>query len=697
MENEGIMSLPGMEAMQGNGRAPQAVSSYDAYDAATTAMGMLDPQAVTDLRAEIDRNSQGMELTPNEIDAAIGLFEYLLQSPREYKKRRQEVIAEGVDPEDLPEEFDMEFLSAVLAVLNELKSRQIQGAEQAATMGPAMAEPVAPMAMAQGGLADMAQYLASKGRHGDTMLAHITPEEAQMLKRMGGSGTINPDTGLPEYFIKKLVKGVVGAVTGVVKSVVNIAKKVVQSPVGRVLATVALATVLGPGAMGLGLMSAPAAAAVAGAGTTLLAGGNIKDALVSGALGYIGGGGDFGGLGSPLKGLSSYLPGAAGSALNTGLTTAALGTGAGLVMGMKPGEALRSGAMAGLTAGALQGLQGPQQPVTSASQEAAIGTGPLPGAEGAIPASPTASAVTGTGAPGATGPAGGVERIGTAAGMLPAAGEPGGLPFTPPPSQFAPPTTPQGDLSWMDTVSPSQQAAIGTGALPGASAPGLIQRAKDLYGEYLSPDRPGLPPDAGLLRRYGPLLGAGLGVAAAGGAFKKPADEPEPLYKISEQEKESRERAEARQRELDLYGYGLTRGSMGPAPRGPVLVETPAYARMAQTAAPVSMPTGITNMPQGVAQPYNVAGLYGIPLLYGQEPVQRARGGEMKMTEFPRKTGPINGPGTGTSDSIPAMLSDGEFVFTAKAVRNAGNGSRRKGAARMYKLMKALEGGAVKA
>jgi hypothetical protein len=66
-----------------------------------------------------------------------------------------------------------------------------------------------------------------------------------------------------------------------------------------------------------------------------------------------------------------------------------------------------------------------------------------------------------------------------------------------------------------------------------------------------------------------------------------------------------------------------------------------------------------------------------------------AKGGS---TNFPRKTGPINGPGTGTSDSIPAMLSDGEFVFTAKAVRNMGKGSRRLGAKRMYALMKALEG-----
>jgi hypothetical protein len=63
--------------------------------------------------------------------------------------------------------------------------------------------------------------------------------------------------------------------------------------------------------------------------------------------------------------------------------------------------------------------------------------------------------------------------------------------------------------------------------------------------------------------------------------------------------------------------------------------------------------------------------------------------------DFPRKNGAINGPGTGTSDDIPAMLSDGEFVFTAKSVRNMGGGSRRKGAAKMYKLMKMLEGGPV--
>ena len=39
------------------------------------------------------------------------------------------------------------------------------------------------------------------------------------------------------------------------------------------------------------------------------------------------------------------------------------------------------------------------------------------------------------------------------------------------------------------------------------------------------------------------------------------------------------------------------------------------------------------------------------------------------------------------------MLSDGEFVMTAKAVRNAGNGDRDVGAARMYDMMNRFERG----
>jgi len=58
-----------------------------------------------------------------------------------------------------------------------------------------------------------------------------------------------------------------------------------------------------------------------------------------------------------------------------------------------------------------------------------------------------------------------------------------------------------------------------------------------------------------------------------------------------------------------------------------------------------------------------------------------AEGGET----FPRKTGMITGPGGPKDDKIPAMLSNGEFVFTAKAVDRAG------GPKAMYNMMNKLD------
>ena len=49
-------------------------------------------------------------------------------------------------------------------------------------------------------LAALAAMLSSKGRGNDTLLAHITPREAEILKAAGGSGTTNPETGLLEFF-----------------------------------------------------------------------------------------------------------------------------------------------------------------------------------------------------------------------------------------------------------------------------------------------------------------------------------------------------------------------------------------------------------------------------------------------------------------------------------------------------------------
>jgi len=67
-----------------------------------------------------------------------------------------------------------------------------------------------------------------------------------------------------------------------------------------------------------------------------------------------------------------------------------------------------------------------------------------------------------------------------------------------------------------------------------------------------------------------------------------------------------------------------------------------------------------------------VGGISTIPYsTYG--PQLFAAGGIANEDDFPRRTGPIDGPGTETSDSVPAMLSDGEFVINAKTVRGLGS------------------------
>ena len=50
-----------------------------------------------------------------------------------------------------------------------------------------------------GDLRKIARLLQDKGRNGDTILAHINPREAALLREQGGAGTINPETGLPEF------------------------------------------------------------------------------------------------------------------------------------------------------------------------------------------------------------------------------------------------------------------------------------------------------------------------------------------------------------------------------------------------------------------------------------------------------------------------------------------------------------------
>ena len=751
MANEGIMALPQGAAMQdmpgpmAQGE-PIKVSSADSYDAALTALRMTDPQEFEAFKQQIRANLEGVEIPPEQLDALVGILERLVETPEDYPEFARLAQGDGIE---VPDEFDPEFVGALLVVLNEMRGMVAETMRDLTTVEPMVAG-MEPARFAEGGLADVAAYLQAQGRGEDRVLAHITPGEAAMLARRGGAGTINPVTGLPEYgWLSEAWNAVTGAVKSVVKGVVNVVKKVVQSPVGRILGTIALATVLGPAGVGLSLGTA---AGLASAGTTLIAGGSIKDALVAGAMGYVGGGGTIMGV-SPVSAVGQYLPGVAGSALNTGLATGAIGTGVGLVAGMKPAEALRMGAMSGVSAAALQGLSNSKtlsdarfardlgQELTPAQQQALINAGePI----NAGPMTSGGGGGQGVGQVGPTGAAGPAGTTGTARDLLAGRGlnieQGSGLGLRTPlamqpafGSEAADFSTAAGGTSATtnyDLVPRGYQgptgglqprpigfpsdfsvAAGGTAAKTNysltpayaqqaASQPGIIDRAitgaKNLYNEYLSPSRPGLPADAGILQKYGPIALAGTAaVAAAGGMESSPAN-PNPAFN------RNYTGMDYIRDNPQLFQGGLDTSYQRPTTPNPVVVPTPSYASIPIGQPGVVQPGGITQQPGGVAQPYNVAGLYGVPLLYGQPPAPPrppgyAQGGELKPTQFPRRNGPIDGPGTGTSDSIPAMLSDGEFVFTAKAVRNAGGGSRRKGAARMYKLMKKLEGGPVKA
>ncbi len=142
------------------------------------------------------------------------------------------------------------------------------------------------------------------------------------------------------------------------------------------------------------------------------------------------------------------------------------------------------------------------------------------------------------------------------------------------------------------------------------------------------------------------------------------------------------------------------------AVKAPMPVVNRYYPLVSNTPAPKKRYAGQPRTPEEMRQdleagrysqsrfvPRNTSVVPGKSLLPSPAPARMNVGGIAALTQggYPRRNGQISGPGTEKSDSIPAMLSDGEFVMTAKAVRGAGGGSRREGAKRMYALMNQLE------
>lgn len=142
------------------------------------AAGNPDVQKAVD---NIEQQLSSTPIMPDDLNEAIKLLEFVLQNPDKYQEVLQAAVKDGiVDSGMMPEQFDQAFIISFLIALYELQDRSSQK-------------------MARGGIAHSARYLASQGRGGDTELAHVNPREAEMLRRMGGSGTVNPNTGLREY------------------------------------------------------------------------------------------------------------------------------------------------------------------------------------------------------------------------------------------------------------------------------------------------------------------------------------------------------------------------------------------------------------------------------------------------------------------------------------------------------------------
>jgi len=163
------------------------------------------------------------------------------------------------------------------------------------------------------------------------------------------------------------------------------------------------------------------------------------------------------------------------------------------------------------------------------------------------------------------------------------------------------------------------------------------KQAFDLAKEQLKPS---------FLRKYGPSAALLTAAGAAGGFFDTPEEE-----------------------ELKPSRTGLD-----------VYKESPETYDIRDLA--VERSTGPVSRPTSYGFEYN-------PYLFSQTPFQyAAEGGEI----FPRRVGGIMpDEGIPNKDSVRAMLMPGEFVMTTDAVKGLGGGDMNKGISNMYNVMRNLE------
>lgn len=529
---------------------------------------------------------------------------------------------------------------------------------------------------------DVASRMASYGRYGDDKLVHAETGELIVpkaliednpelrdsifnhLRDMGienperyvvgsDANSINPDTGLPEFFLKKIFKKVKKAVKKVVKSVKKVIKKV---------APIVLPIV---GSMFMG----PIYGAALGSGiATLINGGSIKDAfksaLISGGTGAL-----FSGVTGAISG-EGFMSGISNAANPANLTEGFSNIGKAFTgdfsgasfANMKGGPASEGGTSYKALSEGTQ-LAGPE-----------VKTFDVAGKTSALPpsASQPGTVVTNEFGQTFTYDASGNLVPTSTAGAQDIALASAKDTVTLNGQTYAPIKGTAGSFDMSKAVLPEKPPGFFE-SLKGAFTPGddigFTQGLKDAFmpsqsmtvSEVMKAN-PGMGLETakqivadaapGLLRTYGPAAALATGAAAAGGFFTAPEQE-----------------------ELDMSQYT--------GPTGEDLIAADPEKYRIQNLDP-RYSTG----PTEIASPYTIVPGQGTFVNPFMRPQYAAEGGEI----FPRRVGGIMpDEGIPGQDSVRAMLMPGEFVMTTDAVRGLGNGNMRQGINNMYDMMRGLE------
>ena len=505
---------------------------------------------------------------------------------------------------------------------------------------------------------DVATRMASYGRYGDDKLVHAETGELIVpkaliednpklrdsifghLRDMGiedperyvvgsGANSINPDTGLPEFFFKKIFKKVSRAIKKVSKKVIKVVKK--AAPVIIPFALNAIFPGLGAiysGALGSGI-------------GTLVQGGSFKDAMKNALIG--------GAIGGATAGISGGLNAAPGQTFSQGAVT-----------GIKKAASLSNLTTAGQQLATGQFGQAGLDAVNMSPD--AFGTYGS-GGEQYMASAPTSTSDVVSQATDISQPYGGGiqnEMVGGPQAFAPE------TPFTaststPTISSDTGVSSPFNDsaftkANFMDTVSEYSTKAGDILTRGGQTADALAGKAElarqNAVTKFLENLPKGIDPEsaaaqsaalkageaaasnagAGFLTKFGPSAALAGTAAYALGAFDAPEVEEPDLGPTG-----------ADMLRLTPYEYLIgqqnlrTRGSQGP------VVVASQYA---------------------------------------------AEGGEI----FPRRVGGIMpDEGVPGKDSVRAMLMPGEFVMTTDAVKGLGNGNNDQGINNMYQMMRGLE------